>query len=149
MAAFGPAVTRGQHISSAGCFLDAAARRRPVCTCQVRRELPHSTSRHRSFPLHCKPFDQKRSDIRAQAASDIALPASGGHAEEAVLPEPGLLHPSILNSQYDNEIVGLAVPALGSILLDPLLSLVDTGKYCYQLVCDLLAALHAGMRVLQ
>ena len=31
-------------------------------------------------------------------------------------------------SQYDKVIIGLAVPALGSILLDPIMSLVDTGK---------------------
>ena len=65
--------------------------------------------------------------VRAQAASEIALNGPSGHVEETVLPEPGLLNPSLLNSEYDKEIFGLAIPALGSILLDPLLSLVDTG----------------------
>lgn len=65
--------------------------------------------------------------LRAQAAGDIALPGPGGPAEEVVLPDPGLLNPSVLRSEYDTEIVSLAIPALGSILVDPLLSLVDTG----------------------
>lgn len=33
-----------------------------------------------------------------------------------------------LTTEYDGLIIGLAVPALGSILLDPIMSLVDTGN---------------------
>lgn len=34
---------------------------------------------------------------------------------------------SLLRSRHDRDILGLAVPALASILLDPLMSVVDTG----------------------
>ena len=34
---------------------------------------------------------------------------------------------SLLHSRHDRDILGLAVPALASILLDPLMSVVDTG----------------------
>lgn len=38
-------------------------------------------------------------------------------------------------TEYDGLIIGLAVPALGSILLDPIMSLVDTGDECTQNHC--------------
>ena len=108
---------------------------------------------HRFVPVSCTlrrrhaqgPFKQRHSFLhqrclllRAQAAGDIALPGPGGQSEDVVLPEPGLINPSVLNSEYDREITGLAIPALGSILLDPFLSLVDTGEMCQQRirVCD-------------
>lgn len=56
------------------------------------------------------------------------MPGPTGPADDVVLPEAGLINPSVLNSEYDREIVGLAIPALGSILVDPMLSLVDTGQ---------------------
>lgn len=37
-------------------------------------------------------------------------------------------------AQYDKLIIGLAVPALGSILLDPIMSLVDTGTFCHVII---------------
>ncbi len=117
---------------------------RSDCNCTKLFSYPLSsrracTSRHShlcSKPLRSPRSAQQQSKfllprnlrVSCQAASDIALPGPGGHAEDVVLPEAGLLNPSVLNSQYDSEIVGLAIPALGSILLDPFLSLVDTGK---------------------
>lgn len=71
---------------------------------------------------------QRCPSLRTQAAGDIALPGPAGPAKDVVLPDPGLINPSILRSEYDSEIVSLAIPALGSILVDPLLSLVDTGE---------------------
>ena len=81
----------------------------------------------RSVKQRVKPH-QRCPILRLQAAGDIALSGPTGPAEDVVLPEPGLIKPSVLNSQYDQEIVGLAIPALGSILVDPMLSLVDTGQ---------------------
>ena len=81
----------------------------------------------RSVEQRIKPH-QRCPTLRLQAAGDIALPGPTGPAEDAVLPEAGLINPSVLNSEYDQEIIGLAVPALGSILVDPMLSLVDTGQ---------------------
>lgn len=52
------------------------------------------------------------------AASSGALASDDGQQQRADGPL----------SQYDKVIIGLAVPALGSILLDPIMSLVDTGK---------------------
>ena len=40
-------------------------------------------------------------------------------------------------AQYDKLIIGLAVPALGSILLDPIMSLVDTGPSCHVIISHL------------
>lgn len=71
---------------------------------------------------------QRCASLRTQAAGDIALPGPAGPANDVVLPDPGLINPSVLRSEYDSEIVSLAIPALGSILVDPLLSLVDTGE---------------------
>lgn len=82
---------------------------------------------HRSVKQRTSPH-QRWLTVKLQAAGDIALPGPAGPAEDVVLPEAGLLNPSILNSEYDREIVGLALPALGSILVDPMLSLVDTGQ---------------------
>ncbi|DBB12825.1 TPA: hypothetical protein ACH3X3_005589 [Trebouxia sp. C0006] len=121
-------------------FRSAAIRSDCNCTKLYSYPLPSRracTLRHSHFcpkPLRSQGSAQRRSKsllprnlrVQCQAASDIALPGPGGHAEDVVLPEAGLLNPSVLNSQYDSEIVGLAVPALGSILLDPFLSLVDT-----------------------
>ena len=81
----------------------------------------------RAVKQRIKPH-QRCPTLRLRAAGDIALPGPTGPAEDVVLPEPGLIHPSVLNSEYDQEIVGLAIPALGSILVDPMLSLVDTGQ---------------------
>ncbi|KAA6423129.1 MAG: hypothetical protein FRX49_07116, partial [Trebouxia sp. A1-2] len=90
------------------------------------RFCPKPLLSQRSAQRQSKLFLPRKLRVKCQAASDIALPGPGGHAEDVVLPEAGLLNPSVLNSQYDSEIVGLAIPALGSILLDPFLSLVDT-----------------------
>lgn len=81
----------------------------------------------RSVKQRIKPH-QRCPTLRLQAAGDIALPGPTGPAEDVVLPEPGLINPSVLNSEYDHEIIGLAIPALGSILVDPILTLVDTGQ---------------------
>lgn len=81
----------------------------------------------RSVKQRVKPH-QRCPILRLQAAGDIALPGPTSPVEDVVLPEPGLINPSVLNSEYDQEIVGLAIPALGSILVDPMLSLVDTGQ---------------------
>lgn len=87
-------------------------------------------SRRVRLPIHHKrrALSTWRHAIQANAAGDIALPASSGHAESVRVPESGLLKSSWLKCRHDSEIFGLAIPALGSILLDPLLSLVDTGK---------------------
>ena len=95
---------------------------------QHSRFCPKPLRSQRSAQRQSKFFLPRNLQVKCQAVSDIALPGPGGHAEDVVLPEAGLLNPSVLNSQYDSEIVGLAVPALGSILLDPFLSLVDTGE---------------------
>ena len=104
--------------------------RSPAAKCAFVTHRPSQRSlrqRHNLFAQRCPPPG-------AQAAGDIALPGPGTQTEDVVLPEAGLINPSILNSEYDREIVGLAIPALGSILLDPFLSLVDTGEIllCYK-----------------
>ena len=53
------------------------------------------------------------------AAGETALPHDG--------PQEGRLR-SFLFSEYDADIFGLAIPALFSILLDPLMTLTDSGK---------------------
>lgn len=117
----------------------------PSCCCHPVKKSFRFGSVSCTFPRHRRaqgPFKQRHILphqrcllLRAQAAGDIALPGPGGQSEEIVLPEPGLINPSILNSEYDREITGLAIPALGSILLDPFLSLVDTGKILQQCKC--------------
>lgn len=82
---------------------------------------------HRSVKQRISPH-QRWPTVKLQAAGDIALPGPVGPANDVVLPDAGLINPSVLNSEYDKEIVGLAIPALGSILVDPMLSLVDTGQ---------------------
>ena len=75
----------------------------------------------------------RRRTNETRAASDIALSGPSGHADSVRVPESGLLKSSWLRCRHDSEIFGLAIPALGSILLDPLLSLVDTGKFgCFE-----------------
>ncbi len=101
---------------------------RRACTLRHSHFCPKPLRSQRSAQRQSKFLLPRNLRVQCQAASDIALPGPGGHAEDVVLPEAGLLNPSVLNSQYDSEIVGLAIPALGSILLDPFLSLVDTGK---------------------
>ena len=128
MAAFGPAVISGQGVCTRRSLLGPVVRHRKHCPFRACPGAARHVPCHRSFQRHRKAFDRACFKAKAQAASEIALNGPTGHVEETVLPEPGLLHPSILNSEYDKEIIGLAIPALGSILLDPLLSLVDTGQ---------------------
>ena len=63
-------------------------------------------------------------------------PKSHAAAESGALPsEDALQQPPKDNlAQYDKLIIGLAVPALGSILLDPIMSLVDTGTFLGTLI---------------
>jgi len=139
MAAFGSALTRSDSSYPNVCSRCVFQSRRQVFSFRNSPNCARQTRAHRSFQRQCKLFHQGSLGIRAQAASDIALPGSGGHAEDAaVLPEAGLLNPSVLNSGYDSEIIGLAIPALGSILLDPFMSLVDTGErqLHHFVVCD-------------
>lgn len=128
MAALGPAFTQHNSTYNRVCAHCAFRTQRRTCTFFSSRTCTQQLRAERSYQRHCKLFHQRTCGVRAQAASDIALPGKGGHAEDIVLPEPGLLNPSLLNSEYDSEIIGLAVPALGSILLDPFMSLVDTGQ---------------------
>ena len=126
MAAFGSAAIRSECSCTKLCSYPLPSRR--ACTLRHRRFCPPQPLRsQRSAQRQSKFFLPQSLRVKCQAASDIALPGPG-RAEDVVLPEAGLLNPSVLNSQYDSEIIGLAVPALGSILLDPFLSLVDTGK---------------------
>ena len=82
--------------------------RRPTCPLPRRQHPGRTARRHETFKPHA-------------AASSGAL-SSGGAQQQS--PESNL-------AQYDKLIIGLAVPALGSILLDPIMSLVDTGA-CHQ-----------------
>lgn len=133
MAAFG-------HTLNSSRIRTCVSRQQP-CSCshlqpparvQVARQRNSLTP---AVPLSRLPTHHKRRAlstwrhaIQANAAGDIALPAPSGHAESVRVPESGLLKSSWLKCRHDSEIFGLAIPALGSILLDPLLSLVDTGK---------------------
>lgn len=125
MAAFRSAAIRSDCNSTKLCSYPFPTTR--ACTLRPSRFCPKPLLSQRSAQRQSKLFLPRKLRVKCQAASDIALPGPGGHAEDVVLPEAGLLNPSVLNSQYDSEIVGLAIPALGSILLDPFLSLVDTG----------------------
>ena len=73
--------------------------------------LRHSCTRHQA---RC------RGAFRPHAAASSGALTSG---DTQFQPARGL-------AQYDKLIIGLAVPALGSILLDPIMSLVDTGAPC-------------------
>ena len=128
MAALGPVVTRSDGKHTTFCSHRSLPLRKQAWTCKLPRFCLQPLRTHRPLQRHCELFHRGTSRVQAQAAGEIALPGPGGHAEDVVLPEPGLLNPSVLNSEYDSEIFGLAIPALGSILLDPFLSLVDTGK---------------------
>ena len=129
MAAFGSAFS-----SVGGRFCEAPRN----CLCPL-VPLSFSVPRPGAFAKHSRaqrPVKQRLQPrqrcpvLRAQAAGDIALPGPTGPADDVVLPDPGLINPSLLRSEYDSEIANLAIPALGSILVDPLLSLVDTGEQC-------------------
>ena len=83
------------------------------------RSLPNAGS-----VCHRQPFPgqaaRSSESVRCPAAlASEAIPADDAQYKQ---PDGGL-------SQYDKLIVGLAVPALGSILLDPIMSLVDTGTF--------------------
>ena len=56
--------------------------------------------------------------------ADSGATANGG--DEQAQPWSGRLH-SLLHSEFDGLIFSLAIPALGTILLDPIMSMVDTG----------------------
>ena len=127
MAAFGTAfssIHRGLSEAPRSCTCPfepfELAFPRPCASAKQRRA-------QRSVKQRVKPH-QRCPTLRLQAAGDIALSGPTGPAEDVVLPEPGLINPSVLSSGYDQEIIGLAIPALGSILVDPMLSLVDTGQ---------------------
>lgn len=62
--------------------------------------------------------------MRPWIASKVQSVAS---AEVQLDAEPEKKHSIAWRTEYDGLIIGLAVPALGSILLDPIMSLVDTG----------------------
>lgn len=128
MAAFGSAAIRSDCNCIKLCSYYNPSPNRRACTLRHSRFCPQPLRSQRFVQRQSNFFLPRNLRVKSQAASDIALPGPGGHAEDVVLPEAGLLNPSVLNSQYDSEIVGLAIPALGSILLDPFLSLVDTGK---------------------
>jgi hypothetical protein len=67
--------------------------------------------------------------IRRCSRSFTIRADSTAAAQPAAQAQPGWR--SLLHSEHDALIVGLAVPALGSILLDPIMSMVDTGVYLH------------------
>lgn len=73
---------------------------------------------------HRQPFHGQaaRSSERVRCPATSASEAIPADDAQHKQPDGGL-------SQYDKLIIGLAVPALGSILLDPIMSLVDTGTF--------------------
>lgn len=79
-------------------------------------------------PLQKRPREQRfyRVSVSASGAASVAgadgLASSSSSDSAGGLGIRGLLH-----SKFDKDIFGLAVPALFSILLDPIMSLVDTG----------------------
>ena len=64
---------------------------------------------------------RRRQGLLLQAVSITAL-GQPESSKSTAAPVDSLLH-----SRHDRDILGLAVPALASILLDPLMSVVDTG----------------------
>lgn len=118
----------------------------------VGRRLTHL---HRPLPPHVHAIGPTPPQATDEAASDAAaaavvgaeinvspvgvvttLPddtAAGTTPHVASTPSPPAAAPAagwraLLSSPHDAAIVGLAVPALGSLLLDPILSLVDTSE---------------------
>ena len=88
---------------------------------QILRAQWHSLPNAGSV-CHRQPFPGQA----ARSSEKVRCPAA--LASEAIPPDDAQYkQPDGGLSQYDKLIIGLAVPALGSILLDPIMSLVDTG----------------------
>lgn len=111
------------QLHTRGRFAKLHSNLKPAVLPSYTLHLPVQLKRHTFLPRR-----QAVHAVQANAAGDIALPGPAGHAESVRIPESGLIKSSWLKCRHDSEIFGLAIPALGSILLDPLLSLVDTGN---------------------
>lgn len=139
----------GVHLSSKATpfnyrrhLVTRAAARPQRCSSLISASLPRQPVRRIE-----KAAKQHRPRLAVNAAGDIALSGPSGHADSVRVPESGLLKSTWLKSQYDAEIFGLAIPALGSIMLDPLLSLVDTGEYQCAALFQVVAAAHIACQV--
>ena len=88
----------------------------------LHRRLEQSRSaKTRGIEPHHKP-----SRVRRWRTSRITALADSG--SESILTVAGRKGSALLYSRHDKDIFNLAVPALFSILLDPLMSLTDTGR---------------------
>ena len=90
---------------------------------KLRRPYSTQASRHTCLlpeRRHHGRITRRYETVKPHAASSGAIPSDRSQEQP---PESNL-------AQYDKLIIGLAVPALGSILLDPIMSLVDTGMSC-------------------
>ena len=88
---------------------------------------------HTPASLFTRPLNARRPARRSDILRTHAAASSGAIASDASqydASKGGL-------AQYDKLIIGLAVPALGSILLDPIMSLVDTGTSCHVITSHL------------
>lgn len=77
--------------------------------------------------LIARPGTVARRDAQRPGRSIRVVAHSAASADRLLDEVPRREHRIAWRSEYDGLIVGLAVPALGSILLDPIMSLVDTG----------------------
>ena len=92
-----------------------------ACDSFIVRQSSHQASRHTCrLPRRQHPGRTAR---QCETFKPHAAASSGALSSEDAQQQP----PEGNLAQYDKLIIGLAVPALGSILLDPIMSLVDTG----------------------
>ena len=77
--------------------------------------------------LIARPGTVARKDAQRPGRSTRVVAHSAASADRLLDELPPREHRIAWRSEYDGLIIGLAVPALGSILLDPIMSLVDTG----------------------
>lgn len=118
-------------------FPQVAARRQ---TAQVRpvaavREPARSHSTPGAFLRPYHRHDARGSRTAAQAATDDSADAPRSSAQAVNSSGAGLRSrlSDLVRSPFDAEIFNVAVPALGSILLDAVMLLVDTGAVCTSL----------------
>jgi len=90
---------------------------------EVRPYRQHRNVRSRK-PARC---EKRRNVLGRLIVQSVASSGSGSQGLNRVEGKPT----SLLRSIHDRDIVNLAVPALFSILLDPIMSLTDTGEAVY------------------
>jgi hypothetical protein len=82
---------------------------------------------HQPRRLRCR--EHTRCEKRRNVSRQLIIQSAASPGSESEGPKSAGGRPkSLLHSIHDRDIVNLAVPALFSILLDPIMSLTDTGE---------------------